>query len=364
MELTPMMLDAVDATEKVWPFKDFTTVTSGRTGIRLIARILRSDYIKSVLLPAYLCPSVIQPFREEGLSVLFYRTGSDLLIDSNDVERLEEAARPTAVFFINYFGFPVDERIKNFLLGIKERCWVIEDCVHGSLVEQDEPVVGQIGHFAITSFRKYLPLPDGGLVIGHGEQPLSSLPAANGRFVRNRLLGKFLRYELMQPGTSSPQLEDLYLDLFLKAETELDAETPISGMSEISQRLLGTIDLAEVMAQRRGNFAFLLKAFQDEPRLRCIGTPLLADLPAGVSPLVFPITVLQQRRDGLRQHLSDLRVFCPIHWHLPPEIEGDRFHEASQLSSEILGLPIDQRYTEEDMGSLVDRLLKAWDEIG
>ena len=365
MELSLDMLCANEALGVSWPFESCQTVMSGRTALKLIAQKLevRSNGERIVLLPAYVCPSVLQPFQEEGFSVGFYRIHADLTIDLDDLVHLVETVRPSGLLFINYFGFPVGQVVRETLCEIKERVWVIEDCAQGSLVEQRNPLVGQIGDFVITSFRKYLAVPDGGLVINRTDMALPPLPPARERFVRYRLLGKLLRYEFLQGNLDQPELEEMYLALFAAAESDLDTDVPLYAISRISERLLGMIDLSDAMAKRRRNFSFLLKAFVEEPRLQSIGSPVLTVLPPGVSPLAFPIRVAAKKRNALRRELIARQVFCPIHWHLPAEIQEGRFSESCQLSQQILSLPIDQRYEEEDIENLIDRVLQAWEAI-
>ena len=89
-------------------------------------------------------------------------------------------------------------------------------------------------------------------------------------------------------------------------------------------------------------------------------TPLLRTLPPGVSPLALPVRVGGARRDALRAELVRRRIFCPVHWPLPPEIDEARFPEEHRLASEMLGLPLDQRYEPADMHRLADELARAW----
>ncbi len=363
MELNPEMLCAAEPTEVSWPFKSYQTVTSGRAGLKLIAQVLKERSKGVVLLPAYLCPSILQPFREEAIAVDFYRVNEDLSIDLDSLMCQVETIHPSGLLFINYFGFPVGEAVAKALYEIKGQCWVIEDCAQGSLIEQDNPVVGQIGDFVVTSFRKYLPVPDGGLVINRTGVTLPSLPPAHGQFVRYRLLGKFVRHEFLQDKLRWLGLEKVYLDLFATAEKKLDTHIPLQAISSMSARMLGAIGPSDAMARRRSNFSFLLKAFKEDPRLQSIGSPVLTDLLSGVSPLAFPIRVSPEKRDALRKELIRQRVFCPIHWHLPAEIEENQFPEAYKLSRGILSLPIDQRYSERDMETLIERLLRAWRNI-
>lgn len=365
MELCFEKFCAMEAADISWSFKSFQTITSGRTGIKVIAKMLKKRFKRDVrvLLPSYLCPSVFQPFQEEDILVDFYRICQDLTVDLDDLTNLMKDFHPNSVLLINYFGFPVNKVVSEIIHELSPQCWIIEDCVQGSLVESIQPVVGQIGDFVITSFRKYLPIPDGGLIINRTDMTLPSLPRVDSQFVQYRLLGKWLRYEFVQDNCSQSELEKAYITLFAVAEEKLDMNIPLLAMSRISERMLSNIDLLDVMRQRRHNYSFLLDAFTKNSLLQSIGKPVLPELPSGVSPLVFPIRVMAKLRDVLRQQLIGQRLFCPIHWQLPAVVKESRFLESYRLSSEILGLPIDQRYDETAMACLIDRLLLVWDAI-
>ena len=124
----------------------------------------------------------------------------------------------------------------------------------------------------------------------------------------------------------------------------------------MSERLLAGLDFAEAAARRRANFGVLLEALEESEAV----TPLLRELPAGVSPLALPVRIDGGRRDTLRAELVRRRIFCPVHWPLPPEIDEQRFSEEHRLASEMLGLPLDQRYGAADMQRLADELGGAW----
>lgn len=339
------------------------TVTSGRTGLKLIAQALKASSKGTGLLPAYLCSSMIQPFIEEGVSVEFYGVNADLTIDVADLEQRVNLVQPSSALFVNYFGFPVGDGEAETLRQIRQQCWVIEDCAQGSLVEREDPVVGGIGHFVITSFRKYLPVPDGGLVINYTDLSMPTLLPTSGSWVRHRVLAKYLRHEYLHGGLAQPELEDAFLSLFSSSEDELDSDVPMQAMSQLSVRLMAALNLMEAMDRRRRNYDFLLQQFGDNPLLKSIGRPIRTDLQEGVSPLVFPVRISEGRRDVLPRELVSLRVFCPVNWRLPAQISEQEYPEAHGLSRQILGLPIDQRYGHDDMQSLIERLTQAWERL-
>jgi dTDP-4-amino-4,6-dideoxygalactose transaminase len=84
--------------------------------------------------------------------------------------------------------------------------------------------------------------------------------------------------------------------------------------------------------------------------------PFYRKLPAGVCPLGFPI--LAKDRDGLKKMLIKNRIYPPIHWKLPSEVDKEEFSASWQISKHILTIPIDQRYKTEDMQFVADTIGK------
>jgi dTDP-4-amino-4,6-dideoxygalactose transaminase len=360
IELSPDALCGSDGRSRPPGGPASVRVCSGRTALRIIARALKRRGRDRVLLPSYLCPSVLQPFDEEGVTAGFYRVRQDLTLDAQDLERQVEARSPGSLLFINYFGFPPRAEDQELLRRLKERCLLIEDCSHGSLVERPRAPVGQLGDFVLTSFRKYLPLPDGGLVINRSRVRIARMPSNEASWVYRRLLAKVLRFVHLRRSPPPDEVERTYLELFSQAERALDRDSPLLGMSAVSERLYQSLDLKQVIRRRRANFGLLLDAFRGDGRFRRIGEPLRERLPPGVSPLVFPIRIRGRRRDAIRRELALRQVYCPVHWPLPRQIRPDRFGDAHALSGTILGLPIDQRYGAPEMNSLLARVAEAW----
>ena len=339
------VLEAQDAPAR---FPEAQAVTSGRTALAILVEETPGPW----LLPAYLCDSVLQPLRQAGVPFDFYPVGGDLRPRLDELERSVESQSPAVVLVIDYFGFPPSPEDGGRLRALREACLVVEDCVQGSLVELPDAAGGAIGDAAFTSFRKYLPVPDGGLLTG--VRPRQLPPA--GASLRQRLLGQLLRGAWVSGEAEGPDAEATFLGLLEAGEAALDDELPFEATSRLSERLIAGLDLAEAASRRRANFGVLLEALEGSEAV----TPLLRDLRAGVSPLALPVRVGGGRRDALRAELVRRRVFCPVHWPLPPEIDEARFPEEHRLASEMLGLPLDQRYGTADMRHLADELEAAW----
>jgi dTDP-4-amino-4,6-dideoxygalactose transaminase len=329
-------------------FPEAQAVTSGRTALAILAEEAPGPW----LLPAYLCESVLQPLRQAGIPFDFYPVGGDFRPRLDELERSVESQSPAAVLVVDYFGFPpsVDDAAR--LGALREACLVVEDCVQGSLVELPDAAGGAIGNAVFTSFRKYLPVPDGGLLTGVTPRRLPPAAAS----LRERLLGQLLRGAWVSGLAEGPQVEAVFLALLEAGEASLDEELPLEATSRLSERLIAGLDLAEAALRRRANFVGLSEALEGSEAV----TPILRELPAGVSPLAFPVRVGGGRRDTLRAELVRRQIFCPVHWPLPPEIDAGRFPEEHRLSAEMLGLPLDQRYEPADMHRLADELAAAW----
>jgi len=333
------------------------SVFSGRTALRLILQAIKGSSTGGnhcIALPSYLCDSLLDPCRLEGFRPVFYGVNQALRIQAASLRDTVQRHEPAAVLFINYFGFPRNREEIAALRGVGNRTILIEDCVQGSLLESASPPVGATGDFVFTSYRKYLPVPDGGLLINRSRLGIPALPATCGmalRITAKVLAGKLLR------GQREAGDEPVYLELFREAEEQLAAQVPLISASKVSCGLVS--GLREGMMRRRSNFRYLSRAFKRSNAFRRIGSPLFHHLSNGVSPLVFPIQVFGGRRDSLRAALCRQEIYCPIHWKLPASILPSKFPASHHLAEVMLGLPIDQRYASRDMARILQALLDS-----
>jgi hypothetical protein len=105
------------------------------------------------------------------------------------------------------------------------------------------------------------------------------------------------------------------------------------SISTFSRYLLGHIDIQKVIAERRHCFLLWHELLKEDEAFR----PFLADLPADVCPLGFPIILKQ--RDLLRRRLATRGIFLKVHWPLPAMVPL-HCSTAWQLSEQLVTLPI------------------------
>ncbi len=297
---------------------------TGRSALTVILReILKRGGRREAWLPAYCCESAVAPFHALGFRVNFYSMGPGL-----QSLPLLPGKKGATFLYIHYFGMKT-KRISNWIRQskIKDSFFVIEDCVQASLNEN----VGNEGHFSFTSYRKFLPQPDGALL--NSDMPLDFLlQAPDKRFISGKLTGKLLR------GRNGD--ERIYLKMFEEAECLLKYSPP-RRMSRLSVALMACADLGNARLARRRNWRFLSDLLRKNGLGRKV-KPLYPRLNNGDVPLGFPVMVSGALRDRLRAYLAQKRIFCPVHWPLPHLSKKRRWAAEHHLSRNILTLPIDQ----------------------
>ena len=284
---------------------------NGRGAIyQLISSFPATDK-KTVLIPAFHCPTVVEPVIRAGYDVAFYIIDKNLRIDKSDLLN-KISDRVLAVIIIDYFGFSED------ITDIKEACanhnsFIIEDCSHSFLNANPVRLAGENGDVSIFSFWKLIPTGStgGGLRINSKEIDFSTeqshIPFKNSitRIKRlfeqavNNLDGGILKksYNFLEKNRvyfkktpeqksmsePSPDYDELYPFIINLAT----AKIPWTAYW-----LLNSIDLRYVVTARRKNFEIFCSQLEESVLLRKIHT----SLPEIVCPWAFPV-IFENRKE-------------------------------------------------------------------
>jgi hypothetical protein len=332
------------AEQEVLPFgrKFHIYSDTGRSALYVaLLEIIKRGGSKEAWLPRYSCDSVLLPFRQLGFSIHFYSMGRDL----ETLDRLPVRINSATFLFIHYFGkknYPVT----NWLNGLspEERpLFVIEDCVQAAL----NGSIGSYGDFAIASYRKFFPQPDGAVLAS--DIPLAAhLAEPDENFVSERLAAKIVR-----EGGGRP---DAFLALLATAEERISNEITPRKMSWLSRYLFMRTDMKQIRRRRRGNWKYLFSRLKAEGLAGVHLFPIYETLEEDEVPLGLPILVDQAIRNDFRSYLMTHNIFCPIHWPLEDEERDAGWTCEHELSASMLTLPIDQRVTEPALDYMIDKM--------
>jgi hypothetical protein len=302
------------------PFPAAIKFQSGRAALRAV---LESAGIGRVLLPAYVCDSVIRAVTDAGAVVETYR-----LDDSLYPKNLPHSSgEHSALLYVNYFGL-CDANINRLLEAV--RC-------NQLIVDNTQALFSlAIGGLAtIYSPRKFVGVPDGGLLTTDGLHIRVPEREDTGSIDRMRHL--FLRM--------AQTAQDGYSD-YLESEESLSDTRPL-GMSRITRRILAGIDMTAVKRQRRDNFMALAARLDEYNCREC-------ELDAASVPLCYPL-VVGRDVDRLKKALLGQGIYIPTYW---PEVRARvRDGIEHQLTNCCLPVPCDQRYSPVQMSYLAEAIV-------
>lgn len=127
-------------------------VESMSTARGLLSAIAYYFKNKNILLPAYHCPAMVEPFLFHQCNIEFYRVSEQLEFD--EVELKEKLPNVDIVVGVRFFGFSCQmERLKD--LAVETNTLMVEDLAHAAFVKE------LYGDLAVTSLKKFYPIATG-----------------------------------------------------------------------------------------------------------------------------------------------------------------------------------------------------------
>lgn len=306
---------------------------SGRAALYSILQSLKERHIKRVLLPDYLCSTIVTTVVSSQLEYDFYSLNESLLPDIVNIG--SKADESTAILIINYFGMQDLSSSASAVKKLSEKIPVIVDDVQ-ALYSYLTSELSDID-YSFTSLRKWLPVPDGGLV--QSKNNLITTPDNVNSFWVKKLNGlalKSMRADIRD-------MDEVYLRLLEDGENMIDQFLAARG-SEVTQMVFEHTDLEAVATKRRNNASFILSG------LKNIGIePIIAPRHDSV-PFFIPLVL--ENRDMVRKELFRQNIFCPVHWPL----DGLKLDWGAYMAAHELSIIIDQRYDIDDLRRILSVL--------
>ncbi|SHK17284.1 dTDP-4-amino-4,6-dideoxygalactose transaminase [Clostridium cavendishii DSM 21758] len=327
--------------EKINNFKSTEGIflDGGQSSLHYIYKVLNLNSDEYILMPSYICPSLLIGLKSLNINYVFYDIDKELNININSIEKLIKSKKIRAIFFVNYFGFYHNKETLNYLSDLKKKGIIlIEDATQMLWFNKTESFIGD---FIFNSYRKFLPT-DGSILIGEENYEDVFDEESNYSKIVNK--ARILKTFFVNQGCGR---DEEFLKLYSNAEEEYYKNIVPRKMILKNKKLLNNCDLNYIKNIRINNFKFLEEELRDFKYIE----PIFKSTDIKEAPLGF--IVFAKNRDGLRSFLRSNRIFAPVHWKLNNEEWAKDYKEALFVSNNILTLPIDQRYDYEDMFRIV-----------
>lgn len=330
-----------------WEKNEYNRVyfKSGRNAIKALCKILYEKK-KSVLIPAYTCETVIQPFIDEGWEVDYYFLNDDLSLNLSDLQEKCNRIKPSVVYCHSYFGFDTINEDARGISLLKEQGIVIVEDITQSLFSNHYL---KCADYYVTSLRKFLAIPDGGVLISTQSLHFEDIKEISNDVVETALEAFDLKATFFTNYDFT--IKDLFREKYQKLGKMISENSEICSVSEASLRIFDTCNIEEIVSKRVANYKTLLEGLACNNTIRII----FQDISDGIVPLYLPVYV-KGSREKLQEYLAKSNVYCPVIWPKPVQIEV-RDEVLSFMYHKMLCIPIDQRYGIEEMGKIVDLLM-------
>ena len=344
-------------TEKLWwENSDYHIhwLKSGRNAMRAISNLLADQRpLKEIVVPAYLCETEIDPWRENCWKISFYQINRNYEIDFESLSRILKSKEPCVLLVQSYYGFDtITPDIAALLREAKQHGWIIiEDLTHAIFTDYHL----DFADYYTSSLRKFSAIPNGGIIVS--KEDISSIrPKPEGNRTDETALLAFRTkssYFLSMNPEEKVQFRSLYSDL----ADLIGIDDQIYQISPLSYQIFGSLDISFIHGRRIENFNYLAKhinqsSFFELPLKRCSDSDC---------PLYLPVYFHSSTvRDECRQYLSAHDIYCPIIWHKPLH-HIIPYPVTESIYDHILCFPIDQRYSVDEMQRIVD-VLAQWEE--
>lgn len=290
---------------------------SGRAAIVVAVKMIKPS---KLYIPYYNCAVVKNALSLHGIPFEQY------YLDSNLEPQIDDIGEEEWILYVNYFGVFSNEKIESIASRYRN---VIFDNTQAFYAK---PILD--GNCMNTySPRKFIGLVDGGYLVWNGERAVSEDYPQDISWDRAGFL-----FKSIELGTNAAYSDNL--------DSKICLADSIKKMSVLTQKMLKAVDYDDLANRRERNFKVLSKIFKDVNQLKLSME--------GFAPFVYPLVI---ENSELRSKIVDKKIYIPQWWkHLLDEVPKDSVE--AWLSKWLLPLPIDHRYTEQNMEDMAKIILR------
>ncbi len=327
-------------------YKNQMFFNTGRSAISyLLKYCIDITKDKVILLPTFLCSSILTAVEQSGIKYKFYNVNEDFSLDINDIKK--QVDKNTGIFFfIHYFGFSHNQQTCDFIRMLKDEGIIVVEDLTQSLFTEGNGEIG-VGDYIVASIRKWGNFPDGAILATKEINLLPRYEIEDGynEYSFNYVVAQLMKSQYLKDNSLD---KNIYLDLVKKANHSLFSDYTIRKITDLSSVLISNLNYNTLCTKRKENAQYLFK------RLKNIKSLIIPfDYDEDVVP--FGFVILTNQRDKLFKYLIDNDIYCNIHWKLPDEVLSYS-SDLSKVSNEILTIPCDQRYGKTECDYIVKKV--------
>lgn len=306
---------SLELNKELKPYHGGLNCIALNTGRNCLEYILRVRKYKKVYIPYFTCEVILEPFQKLGVKYEYYSVDENLdpIINYNSVKKDE------GFLYTNYFGLK-DQKISELS---KLSLNLIIDNAQSFF---SKPLEGVDTFYSV---RKFIGVSDGAYLYMDD-------------FLNNDFETDISHTRIEHLLIRIDQGAEVGYSTFSKNDEKLIGQ-PIRLMSKLTSAILESVDYDEIRNRRIQNFNFLATELRDLNLLDLIFDDKQI-------PMVYPYLSKDKK---LKKKLFDNRVYCANYWPNVMEWCSEDSLEYN-YSKDIIHLPIDQRYTREDMEYIID----------
>lgn len=290
---------------------DGIALNSGRS---CLGYLFEAKAIKKIYLPYFLCKAVKNTAWKYNVKTKFYH------IDREFKPIIEfEVHDDEILFMVNYYGQLNEEYVRHSIGKYKN---IILDNAQNYF---SSPIVGA---HTIYICRKFFGVPDGAFLFTSFD---------NVREYERDIVNDRMQYLLGRFEENASKFYKGY-----QYSNEYFEGKPVRRMSLISENILRVLDYENIKVRRNENWEYVSERLSKYNRLR----PVKSE-----GPFAYPLLI----PDGMevRKKLADKLVYVPTLW---PNVIKECAVETveHEYASNLLPIPIDQRYSLKDMEAMCE----------
>lgn len=327
--------------------RELTYLRTGREALMYASRNCKPGKEAVILCPAYCCWSMTAPFEFTGWTIVYYRLNKDLTIDEDYLDTLLRGCRSDAILTMNFYGGADTRSAITKVKAFNDKIAVIEDFSHCTFCL--EKIFNEQVDYYITSIRKSIGVCDGALVLS--KKPtnkhyigIEAPDFGTLRYGAQKMKGRYAFSKSLDD-------KDVFLSELRHGEEMIDKLDGVHPISDISEKMIASINGEEIAFVRRENMKHLWILLNGKVKM-------IPGLERSFDGAPFSLPILVDNRDVVQKQLAQKGVYAPVLW--PIDGNARKTCEISAcMSDHMLSIPIDQRYNYDDIEDIASIILSA-----